>query len=68
MQNMDTQIRILSYKYFIPKPTDKLSKLTVNAKNIVPNKLSFLKFTSFSKKWMNISTESIKKTKKLSKS
>lgn len=59
---MDTHIRILLYKYLIPSPTDKLSKLTEKAKNKVPNKLSGLIFSSFSKKCINISIDNIKKT------
>lgn len=45
-------------------PTEKLSKLTDIAKNIIPNKLSGLKHLSFSKKLINISKDNIMNTKK----
>ena len=58
-------INKLSYIYLIPKPTDKLSKLTEKANNNIPMMFNALNLGFSSKKCINISIESRRKTKNI---
>lgn len=65
IEKVDTTKKILLYKYVIPIPIDKLSKLTEKAKNIIPIRFRVRIFLSFSKKLINISIDNSKNTKNI---